>query len=37
MGVKMIKDAASTHTFIATAKLKVETAELYFDEFSEND
>ena len=29
MGVKMIKDAASTHTLIATATLKVETAEMY--------
>ena len=30
MGVKMIKDAASTHKLIADAMLKVETAELYF-------
>ncbi|EKB43970.1 Flavin-dependent monooxygenase, oxygenase subunit HsaA [Solibacillus isronensis B3W22] len=30
MGVKMIKDAASTHHLLATAELKVETAELYF-------
>ena len=29
MGVKMIKDAASTHKLIAEATLKVETAELY--------
>ena len=30
MGVKMVKDAASTHHLLATAELKVETAELYF-------
>lgn len=29
MGVKMIKDAASTHSLIAEATLKMETAELY--------
>ena len=29
MGVKMIKDAASTHTLFATATIKVETAEMY--------
>lgn len=30
MGVKMIKEAASTHKLLADATLKVETAELYF-------
>ncbi|MGE7601617.1 acyl-CoA dehydrogenase family protein [Peribacillus sp. NPDC097675] len=29
MGVKMIKDAASTHSILAEATLKVETAEIY--------
>ncbi|QFK71915.1 acyl-CoA dehydrogenase [Pradoshia sp. D12] len=29
MGVKMIKDAASTHSLIAEATLKIETAEIY--------
>ncbi len=36
MGVKMIKDAASTHRLIAEATLKVETAEIYLLNIAKN-
>lgn len=36
MGVKMIKDAASTHKLVADATLKIETAEMYLMNLAKN-